>query len=104
MQSLNRDVDDAEALYAYIPQGIGGVMDILGSMMLSAPTLKDKTGYFPDRNMDMTFFALNEGLKAVRKKVGEKNYQMRVHFEADPEDNTEDGVKGRDCIWRWRLF
>jgi hypothetical protein len=90
----------------YIPNGIGEIWDFIGSMMLSAPTFKDKTGYFPDRNIDTTFFALNEGLKTIRKKVGEENYQvlvalsdkMRVHFEADPEDKTEDGIKGRDCI------
>jgi len=76
------------------------------NMMLSSPTFKDKTGYFPDRDIDTTFFALNEGLKTIRKKVGEENYQahvalsgrMRSHFEADPEDKTEDGIKGRDCI------
>lgn len=90
----------------YIPQGVSEIMDLLGSMMLSSPTFKDKTGYFPDRNIDTEFFALNEGLKTIRKKVGEENYQalvalsdrMRAHFEADPEDKTEDGIKGRDCI------
>jgi hypothetical protein len=43
-------------------------------MMLSAPTFKDKTGYLPDHNIDSEFFALNEGLKTIRKKVGEENY------------------------------
>jgi len=90
----------------YIPQGIGEIMDFLGSMMLSSPTFKDKLGYFPERNIDTEFFALNEGLKTIRKKVGEENYQalvklsdkMRAYFEADPEDKTEDSLKGRDCI------
>ena len=90
----------------YIPQGISEIWDFLGAMMLSAPTFKDKTGHCPDRNVDTEFFALNEGLKTIRKKVGEENYQalvalsdkMRAHFEADPEDKTEDGIKGRDCI------
>lgn len=75
-------------------------------MMLSAPTFRDKTGYSPDRNIDTEFFALNEGLKTIRKKVGEENYQalvalsdrMRAHFEADPENKTGDTIKGRDCI------
>ena len=91
---------------SYVPQGISEIMDLLGSMMLSSPTFKDKTGYFPDRNIDTEFLALNEGLKTIRKRVGEDNYQalvalsdrMRAHFEADPEDKTEDGIKGRDCI------
>ncbi|MBN8840875.1 MAG: hypothetical protein J0I25_11815 [Sphingomonadales bacterium] len=90
----------------YIPQGVGEIMDLLGSMMLSSPTFKDKAGYFPERNIDTEFFALNEGLKTIRKKVGEENYQalvvlsdkMRAYFEADQEDKTEDGLKGRDCI------
>lgn len=90
----------------YIPQGASEIWDFLGAMTLSAPTFKDKTGYFPDQNIDTEFFALNEGLKTIRKKVGEENYQalvalsnrMRAHFEADPEDKTEDGIKGRDCI------
>lgn len=90
----------------YIPQSISEIMDLLGCMMLSSPTFKDKTGYFPNRNIETEFFALNEGLNAVRTKVGEENYQalvalsdkMRAHFEADPEDKTEDGIKGRDCI------
>lgn len=90
----------------YIPQSIGEIIDLLGSMILSAPTFKDKTGYFPDRNIDTTFFALNEGLKTIRKKVGEENYQtlvalsdkMRAHFETDPKDKTDDSIKGRECI------
>ncbi|BAK66255.1 hypothetical protein SLG_15800 [Sphingobium sp. SYK-6] len=90
----------------YIPQGVSEIWDFLGAMMLSAPTFKDKTGYFPDRNIETEFFALNEGLKSIRKKVGEENYQalvalsdkMRAHFEADPEGKTGDGIRGRDCI------
>lgn len=90
----------------YIPQSISDVMDLLGWMMLNSPRFEDDTGYFEGQNIDTEFFALNEGLKTIRKKVGEENYQalvalsnrMRAHFEADPEDKTEDGIKGRDCI------
>jgi hypothetical protein len=90
----------------YIPQNIGELMDKLGSMMLGAPTFKDKTGYFPHRNIDTTFFALNEGLLAVRKKLGEERYvalrslsdKMRALFEADPEDKTGDTQAGREII------
>lgn len=91
----------------YIPQTISEIWDMLGSMVLSAPTFLDKTGYFPWQNIDTEFHALNEGLKAIRGKVGEENYeklsalsdQMRAHFEADPEDKTDDGIKGRECIY-----
>ena len=90
----------------YIPRTIGEVRDLLGSMMLSAPTFVDETGYFADRNMDSEFHALNEGLKAIQKQLGEKMYrkmtersdQMRAHFEADPQDKTGDTSKGRKLI------
>ena len=90
----------------YIPKGISEIWDFLGAMMLSAPTFKDRTGYFPEQDINTEFFALNEGLKTIRKKIGDDNYKalvtlsdrMRAHFEADPEDRTEDGIKGRNCI------
>lgn len=90
----------------YIPKGIGEIMDFIGSMILSAPKFRDKTGFFPDRNAESEFFALNEGLKAIQVKLGEESYQKvidlsrkaKAHFEADPEDKTEDGIKGRDCL------
>jgi len=90
----------------YIPKTTGEVHDFLGSMMLSAPTFVDETGYFPDRNLESEFFALNEGLKAIREQLGEDGYQrmadlstqMRTHFEADPEDKTGSASKGRKCI------
>ncbi|MCJ2186776.1 hypothetical protein [Novosphingobium beihaiensis] len=90
----------------YIPKSISELMDLLGWMILHSPKFEDDSGHFPGQSIDTEFFALNEGLKSIRKKVGEENYQklaelseqMRVHFEADPEDKTEDGIKGRDCI------
>lgn len=90
----------------YIPQTVGELMDKLGMMMLYSPTFKDDTGYFPERNIDTVFFSLNEGLKVVRKKLGEERYaslvalsdRMRAHFEADPEDTTGDSFAGRELI------
>ena len=91
----------------YIPQTTGEIYDLLGAMMLESPTFKDKSGYFTDQNIDTEFFALTEGLKVVRKKLGEEHYlaaieianRMRAHFEADPEDKTEDGLAGRELIY-----
>lgn len=90
----------------YIPQGISAVIDHLGSMMLSAPKFKSRLPWDFEENIDTNFFELNEGLKTVRRLVGEDTYtqlvalsdKMRAHFEADPEDKTDDGIKGRDCI------
>jgi hypothetical protein len=90
----------------YIPQTISELWDHLGSMMLNSPKFLDDSGYFPWQNIDTEFFALNESLKILRKKFGEDNYaemvalsgKMRAHFEADPEDKTEEALMGRDCI------
>src|ERR1700679_2217860 len=93
-------------LQPYIPQTIGSVMDKLGFIMLSSPTFADKTGHFPEQNVETTFYALNEGLKRLRSKLGEEVYQrimemsdqMRAYFEADPEDKTGETTKGRKLI------
>ena len=90
----------------YIPQTPGELWDLLGSMMLGAPTFKDDTGYFPERNIETVFVALHGGLEAVRKKLGEERYaalmvlsqRMRPLFEADPEDKTGDAQAGRQLI------
>ena len=90
----------------YIPKNTGEILDHLAFMMLSSTTFEDKTGYFPEQNIDTAFFSLNEGLKLIQKKLGEDKYQrliamsdrMRAHFEADPEDKTEDGLAGRQLI------
>lgn len=95
-----------EIMTHYVPQRIGEIMDHLAMMMLSSPQFKDRTGLLPGRSIDTVFAELNGGIEIVRKKVGEANYaklieisaRMRAHFEADPDDKTEDGIKGRECI------
>jgi hypothetical protein len=78
----------------YIPQNVSEIMDLLGSIMLSPPTMRDEL--FPERNVDTQFFALNKGLQQIRAKLGEERYakaielsnRMRAHFEADPHDTN----------------
>jgi hypothetical protein len=90
----------------HVPQDLGEMRDLLGSMMLRSPTFIDKTGYFPGRNIETAFYSLSEGLRLIRKKVGEERYlelvkmseRMRAHFEADPEDKTDDTLKGRAIL------
>lgn len=90
----------------YVPQGIGEIQDHLSMMMLSSPQFEDRTGLLPGRSIDTVFAELDDGLKGIRKKLGEESYlrlaelsaQMRTHFEADPEDRTAGSIKGRDCI------
>lgn len=75
-------------------------------MMLYSPTFKDKTGYFPRQNIDTVFFALNEGLLALRKKLGEERYmtlrsmsdKMRALFESDPDNSNGNTKAGRKLI------
>lgn len=91
----------------YIPQTIGEIWDQLGGMMLDSPTFVDKTGYLPGRNIATEFFRLKEGLKVVRKQLGEERFaklnamadRMRAHFEADPGDVTDDSLAGRQLIY-----
>ena len=90
----------------YVPQSIGEIMDHLGRMMLSSPRFRDRTGLLPGRSMDTVLAELDGGLQNERKRVGEEKYaklveisaRMRAHFEADPADKTEDGIKGRESI------
>jgi hypothetical protein len=90
----------------HIPKDVGEIMDQLGFMMLASPTFIDGTGYFPSQNIDTVFFQLNEGLRLIRGKLGEERYLklvemsglMRAHFEADPENETDDTLKGRAII------
>src|SRR5688572_19066103 len=90
----------------YVPRGVGEIMDQLAMMILSSPQFHDKTGLLPGTSIDTVFAELNGGIGLIRKKLGEENYaklsdisaRTRAHFEADPEDKTEDGIKGRECI------
>jgi hypothetical protein len=90
----------------YIPESPSEIMEVLALMMLKSPTFIDKTGYFPERNVDTVFHQLNEGLRLNKAKLGEERYvqliemsnRMRAHFEADPENKTDDTLKGRRII------
>ena len=90
----------------YIPQNVSEIMEVLALMMLKSPTFVDKTGYFPERNVDTVFHQLNEGLRLNKAKLSEERYakliemsdRMRAHFEADPENKTDDTLKGRHII------
>ena len=89
-----------------VPKDIIELLEILSSMLLSAPKFIDKTGYFPYRNLDYVFRQLNEGLSFNRGVLGDERYhqltqmsdQMRALFEADPEDKTGETLKGCKII------
>ena len=97
-------------LKQYVPKNVGEIMDLRAMMMLSSPKFIDKTGYFPDDNINTVFLQLNEGLRVIRGKLGEELYlklremsdRMRAHFEADAENRTDETIKGRAIIMEMR--
>ncbi len=89
-----------------VPKNVPELLEILSSMLVSAPKFVDKTGYFPYRNLDYVFRQLNEGLNFNRPTLGEERHheltrmpdQMRALFEADPEDKTGETLEGCKII------
>lgn len=90
----------------YVPQALSEIWDLLGSMYLHAPMFLDKTGDFPERNIDSEFHILVESFGVVRKKLGEERYarlidlvaRAKALFAADPEDKTGDTDAGRKLL------
>jgi hypothetical protein len=94
----------------HIPQTISELLDKLADMLFTAPSFKDKSGFFAEKNIDTAFFSLNEGLLVMRKKLGEERYatlralsdKMRALFEADPEEKTGGTLAGCESSTKWR--
>ena len=88
----------------YVPRDLPSVIDMLGMMMICSPTFVSER--FADRNVRTVFAALNAGLAQAKDQLGPEKYaqlvqmsaRIRAHFEADPEDKTDDTLKGRDLI------
>ena len=91
----------------YIPASISEINDQLGSMILGAPTFKDATLVFPDRNVESEFYELTEGLGIVRKKLGEEHYtrlidlaaRAKALFAADQDDTNGKTDQGRALLF-----
>jgi hypothetical protein len=90
----------------YVPQNIQELLEFVVSMLSSARTFTDKTGYFPYQNLDYVFQQLFDGLSSNRQALGEERYEklthmsrrMRALFEADPEDKTGETLEGCKII------
>jgi len=90
----------------YIAQSLGDLLDKMGFLLLSSPTFLDKTGYFPEQNLDTTFYALNESIKRLRHELGDDLYSqllemsdhMRAYFEADPNDENGKTAEGQKLV------
>lgn len=92
----------------YIPASISEIYDLLGSMILGAPTFIDRLGHFPERNIDSQFHQLTEGLGIIRKKIGEDRYlqlielsrQAKILFAADQDDMNGQTDAGRNLLFQ----
>lgn len=79
----------------YIPASLSEINDQLGSIILGAPSFKDRLGDFPDWNIDSEFHKLAEGFSLVCKKLGEERYAALIDLAArakalfaDDQDDT----------------
>ncbi|WP_443969813.1 hypothetical protein [Sphingobium sp. CR28] len=90
----------------YIPASLSEIYDLLGSMILWAPTF-DKNGTCPERNVESEFRILTEGFGKVRKKLGEERYAVltdlaaraRALFAENPQDNNGKTDEGRRLLY-----
>jgi hypothetical protein len=88
----------------FIPKDLNEIIERLNCMIITSPTFVSQI--FPNLNIDTEFYELNEGLRLSEGKLGQDLYlklrdmsdQMRALFEADPEDKTDDSIKGREII------
>lgn len=91
----------------YIPATFSEIYDLLGSMLLWAPTFIDESGWFPERTIETRFHQLTEGFGKVRKKVEEDHYaqlmnlaaQAKALFAADPDDDNGKTDQGRALLF-----
>jgi len=88
-----------------IPQDLSEIWDLLGSMVLSAPTFESKL--FPERNLETEFSTLTSGFERVRSQFGEERYalllslasQAKELFAADPDDANGEADRGRAALF-----
>ncbi|AXJ95348.1 hypothetical protein DM480_07315 [Sphingomonas sp. FARSPH] len=91
----------------YIPCSLSEIYDLLGSMILFAPTFVDSLGDFPDRKIDSEFHTLTSGFEVVRKKLGEERYASLMDlavraqelFAADQDDANGKTDQGRALLF-----
>ena len=91
----------------YLPGSLGEIYDLLGSMVLDAPTFVDRLGHFPHWNIDTMFHMLTEGLGVCRKTLGEAPYaemmdlaaRAKALFAADPDDTNGKTDEGRALLF-----
>lgn len=100
-------ISSYQNLEPYIPASLSEIYDLLGSMLLWAPTFRDETGAFPSRDIDSRFLQLTEGFGKVRRKLGEERHAALVElaarakalFAADPGSDNGKADEGRELLY-----
>lgn len=95
---------------SYAPKSVPELLDMLGFIMLKSPRFEDIT--FPGQTLDTVFAQLNDGLSAVRSKIGDDRYralselanEMYARFAADPENNNGEAKAGRALLHEMRVL
>lgn len=88
----------------YIPRSLSEIYDLLGSMILSAPTFHHPA--FPQRNVDSEFYQLIKSFAVVRKKLGDERYgklvdlaaRAKILFAEDQKDTNGKSTQGRALL------
>lgn len=91
----------------YVPSSLSEIYDLLGSMILGAPTFASGTSYLPGININTEFAALTEGFTVVRKKLGEERYaalldlaaRAKLLFAEDQDDTNGKTDQGRALLF-----
>lgn len=91
----------------YIPQSLSEIYDFLSYFIGNAPTMKDRSGHFPEDNIDTQFDTLVKSFGVVREKLGEERYARLVDLAArtkalyleDPDDTNGKTMEGIKLVW-----
>lgn len=91
----------------YIPASLSEINDFFYHMIGAAPTFVDKSGAFPEDDIDRTYLQLTEAFGLVRKKLGEERYaalmdlaaRSKALFADDPEETNGKTMEGIKLIW-----
>lgn len=91
----------------YVPASLSEIYDLLGSMLLWAPTFVSDPDAVFEENIDTEFQALTGGFGKVRKKLGEERYaklmelagQAKALFADDPDDDNGKSDQGRELLY-----
>lgn len=90
----------------YIPQTMGELWDLIGSMVLGSPKFIDTSGFLAGKNLETEYFALTEGLKIVRPELGEERYaqlvemaeRTKAYFIAAADEDADEVWAGRNLL------